>query len=381
MWTVRARTADLRLVEQVPFSQLSLVERYNQPDTCVLTGNTVAMAPLAVPGVGAVLFDGASQRVSGVVTDIQRFGNGTSQVTVTSDLVRLWDRICYPNPGLVFTAQDRDYDVRSGARETVAIGLVGANAGPSAVTARQVSRLRVPASAGRGGTVAVRARFDNLGQLVAKLAEASNLRVRVKHTAGTGAQGWLDLLFEDAPDLSAWARYGTPNSGGPGLLSEEWVFGVAAPTTTAAEIAAGGDGAARLLKEQVSAEQETTWGRRVEVLVDQRQTTDTTELAQAGVDALAEGTAATNVDVKVLNSPGVRIGEDVPVGAMVSASLNGLQVKERVREVTTTVGVDSSRATVTVEPTFGTAESSGQTKIQRDLVKALRRISVIERAK
>lgn len=381
MWTVRARTVDLRMVEPVPFSSLSLVERYNQPDTCVLTGHSSDLAALAVPGAGAVLFDGSTQRVSGVVTDIQRFGNGTTQVTLTSDLVRLWDRICYPNPALRFFEQDRDYDVRTGAREAVALGLITANAGPTALAARQVSRLRLPASQARGGTVTVRARFDNLGQLVAKLAEASNLRVRVKHTAGTGAQGWLDLLFEDAPDLSAWARYGTPNSGGPGLLSREWQFGITAPTVTTAEVAAGGDGAARLLEEQTSVTTEQTWGRRVEQLVDQRQTTDFNEIGQAGSDALTEGMPAVAVDVKVLNSPGVRIGEDVPVGALVQASLDGLVVKERIREVTTTVAVDSNQATVTVEPVFGTVETAGQTRIQRELVKALRRISVIERAK
>src|SRR5215210_1800517 len=110
MWTVRARNLDLTMSDHVPFSQLTLVERFNQPDTCVIVGASRHLAVLAVPGMGAVLFDGPTQRVSGVVTDIARRGDGTSQVTLTSDLVRLWDRTCYPNPALMFHEQNRDYD-------------------------------------------------------------------------------------------------------------------------------------------------------------------------------------------------------------------------------------------------------------------------------
>jgi hypothetical protein len=379
MWTVRARNADLTVAEPVAFSSLSLVERYNQPDTCVLQGRSRDLAALATPGMGALLFDGSTQRVSMLVTDIQRRGDGTTQITLTSDLVRLWDRICYPNPAQAFISQTRDYDVRTGARETVALAYINANAGPGALTARQVPRLRVPGTLGRGGSTSNRARFDNLGQLVASLMEPAGLRLRVVHTSNGPGPGYLDVVFDTAPDISAWARYGTPNSGGPGLLSKDWSFGLTAPTLTTAEVAAGGTGAARLLEEQAFTTQEAMWGRRVEGLVDQRQTTDSTEINQAGYDALMEGMTGTAVDVKVLNSAGLTLGVDVPLGALVSASLDGLVVKERIREVSTTVAAEGGGATVTVEPLFGSTDTTGQTKWQRELVKALRRISVIER--
>jgi hypothetical protein len=287
------------------------------------------------------------------LTDIQRRGDGTTQITLTSDLVRLWDRICYPNPAQAFISQTRDYDVRTGARETVALAYINANAGPGALTARQVPRLRVPGTLGRGGSTSNRARFDNLGQLVASLMEPAGLRLRVVHTS---------------------------NGPGPGyLLSKDWSFGLTAPTLTTAEVAAGGTGAARLLEEQAFTTQEAMWGRRVEGLVDQRQTTDSTEIGQAGYDALMEGMTGTAVDVKVLNSAGLTLGVDVPLGALVSASLDGLVVKERIREVSTTVAAEGGGATVTVEPLFGSTDTTGQTKWQRELAKALRRISVIER--
>jgi hypothetical protein len=95
---------------------------------------------------------------------------------------------------------------------------------------------------------------------------------------------------------------------------------------------------------------------------------------------MVEGMAPTTVTVKILDSRGAQIGTDVPVGSMVAATLDGLVVKERVREVTTTVSVQSGQATVQVEPALGSIETAGQTQWQRQLTKVLRRLSVIERA-
>jgi hypothetical protein len=253
VWTVRARTLDLRLVDPVRFTQLSVVERYNQPDTAVLQGTVHDLAPVLVPGMGAVFYDGPAYRTSGVVTGVERHGDGTAQVTLTGDLVRLYDRVCYPDPANTFWEQTRDHDVRTGPAETVLLGFINANAGPAAIVDRQVSRLRLPGSLGRGPAATVSARLDELGPLVARLAERANLRVRVVHTSPTiGNQGWVDVVVDAAPDLSVWARYGTPTSGGPGLLSPDWEYGIGAPTATRIEVAAGGLGVARIFEEQGS---------------------------------------------------------------------------------------------------------------------------------
>jgi hypothetical protein len=381
VWTVRARTLDLRLTDHIRFTQLSLVERYNQPDTAVLQGTIADLAPLLAPGMGAVLYDGPTLRTSGVVTDLERHGDGTAQVTLAGDLIHLWDRIAYPNPAQAFGSQTTDYDVRTGARETLLLAYVNANAGPGALAARQVPRIRMPGNQARGGTVTVRARFDKLGELAATLAEAAGLRLRVLYSpAMTIGQGWLDVRVEDAPDLTAWARYGTPTSGGPGLLAPDWQYSLSVPTVTRAEVAAGGLGAARILREEDDADAEALWGRRIEALVDQRQTTDAAEIAQAGQDAVTEGVGQTSVQVNLLDARGVEVGSTVPVGARVTATLDGLVVRERVREVTTTVAVQSGAATVTVEPVFGTSDTATKSANQMQLAKALRRISVLERA-
>jgi hypothetical protein len=145
-------------------------------------------------------------------------------------------------------------------------------------------------------------------------------------------------------------------------------------------VAAGGEGTARIFEEQAFVTSEDMWGRRIERVVDQRQTTDDAEINRAGYDALMEGDAATSVQVKLLDARGVEVGSTVPVGARVTATLDGLVVKERVREVTTTVAVQSGAATVTVEPVFGTSDTATKSANQVQLAKALRRISVLERA-
>lgn len=380
MWTVRARTLDLRLVDHVRFTGLSLVERYNQPDTAVLQGTIGDLGPLLAPGMGAVLHDGPTQRASMVVTDLERHGDGTAQVTLAGDLIRLWDRVCYPDPANAFFAQTRDHDVRTGPAETVLLAFVNANAGLGARTDRQITRMRMPADQVRGPATTISARLDELGPLIARLAESAALRACIVHTPAAALSGWLDLRLEDCPDLSAWARYGTPSSGGPGLLAPDWQYTFSAPTITRAEVAAGGEGTARVFEEQAFPTSEGTWGRRIERVVDQRQTTNADEIGQAGYDALVEGDAATSVQVKLLDSRGVEVGGTVPVGARVAANLDGLVVKERVREVTTTVAVQPGGATVTVEPVFGTSDTATKSATARQLAKALRRISVLERA-
>jgi hypothetical protein len=380
VWTVRARTLDLRLTDHIRFTQLSLVERYNQPDTAVLQGTLPDLAPLLAPGMGAVLYDGPTQRASMVVTDLERHGDGTAQATLAGDLIRLWDRICFPDPANQFYAQTKANDVRTGPAETVLLGFVNANAGPAAITARQVTRLRLPGNQARGPATTVSARMDELGPLITRLAESAALRARIVHSPSVSTSGWLDLTLTDSPDLTAWARYGTPSSGGPGLLAPDWQYALTVPTVTRAEVAAGGEGVSRLFEEQAFVTDEQAWGRRIERVVDQRQTTDPDEINQAGYDALIEGMGQTSVQVKLLDSRGVEVGSTVPVGARVTATLDGLVVKERVREVTTTVAVQSGAATVTVEPVFGTSDTATKTFTQRQLAKALRRISVLERA-
>ncbi|MGN6245106.1 MAG: Gp37-like protein [Motilibacteraceae bacterium] len=371
-WTLRGRTATLGRGDIVRDWSATLVERWNLPDTLQVTGRTDNLRSLFALDGGVTLADESGVRFSGQLSSLQRKGDRTCTLTFESDLIRLWERIVYPTPTNAITAQTVDVgDVQTGAAETVLLHYISANAGPSALTARKVTGLTVPASSARGGTVTVTARFDNLGRLVADIGAAAGLDVEVVQSGTT-----LATTVTAAPDLSATARYGVPGFGGPGLLGEDWSYTLTKPDVTRAEVGGGGEGTARVFRERPDTTAETTWGRRVEAFIDQRQTTDTAELDKAGDDALAEGSQPVSISAPILDSPGLRLGVDVPLGALVTLDLDDERVVDRLRQLTTRIAVDSGSPTVSVEGVVGTADA-GLTRSQKEFLamrKTLRKV-------
>jgi hypothetical protein len=106
MWTARVRTNALALTDPFDFTDLTLIERYNKPDTLTISGDLSDIAPVVHPGWGVVLTDDdGKQRFSGWATPITRNGDGTGSVSFIGDLTLLWDRICWPTPANAWTAQ------------------------------------------------------------------------------------------------------------------------------------------------------------------------------------------------------------------------------------------------------------------------------------
>ena len=366
-WTLRARSS--ALAGGVIFQDWTgtLVERYNTPGTLQVEGNLEHLRDLLTPGGGCTLEDDNGVRFSGPLTEYTKRGDGTCTATFASDLIWLWDRDLYPTPAAVWGSQAADYDTRTGAAETVLLAFVNANAGPGALTARRVTGLTLPTTLGRGGTVKITGRFDNLGQLVHDIAEAATLRVAVLQD-GTD----LALTIDEPPDLSATARYGTAETGGPGVLSEDWEFTVRRPTATRALVAGGGEGAARILREKGDAAAESLWGARVESFVDQRNTSDTGELDKAGDDALSDGSAPVEIRATLPDVPDLRLVTDVPLGSLVGLDLDGEFVTDRLRQVTTEIDAAGGSATGVVG-----SSDAGMTRDQKrflDVRKSLRKV-------
>lgn len=335
-WTLRARAADYS--GGTVFQDWSgvLIERHNQPDTLQVSGSLSALRDMQLPGMSVTLEDGTGVRFSGPMTEFTKHGDGTGTATFASDLLWLWGRVCYPVPTSAWSAQGgSSYDTRTGPAETVALAFIDANAGPGALVDRRVPGLVVPTSGGLGGSINVTARFDNLGQLVSDIAEAANLRLRVIQN-GTS----LDVQVTAVEDLSAWARFGTTDEGGPGQLAEDWEYTVKLPEVTHALVAGQGELTARVTRERTDPAAATLWGQRVEVFVDQNNTTDTAELDAAGDKELLDGATPLSIRATVPDVDGLRLGSDVPIGSTVTLDLDGDLVTERLRQVTTTIGPD-----------------------------------------
>ncbi len=323
----------------------TLVEQYNAPDVLTVTGPLDVLAPLAVQGSGVRLesdeatdvyllsrLNPASSTSDGVYSE-------EYTLVYTSMTSWLWARITYPDPSKAWGSQttQTNYVRPSGNVESTILDLINKNLGPGALSPRRLAGLSIPASGNRGGTRGFTfPRFDPLGEDIAQVAEGAGLRVRIVDDGSGG----LTVQIDEAADLSTTASYGTPLAGGRGWVAADWSIDMSVPDLTVALVAGSGQGTARTMLEVPDATGAlTTYGRR-EGFVDQRQTSDTTELTNAGTDALTSGLKPVSINVTIPDLPGLRLGTDVPLGSVVGLNLAGIRVTERLRTVTTTWAVD-----------------------------------------
>jgi hypothetical protein len=376
VWTIQPRNANLvRDSDPVRFwSSLTVVERHNvtgaASGTWQVQALNVGLPGLLTPGAGVIITDGDTLVMSGPVTSIQR-GPTTSTVSGVSDMDVLTGRILYPDPSKPITAQPAAYDNRSGPAETVLLAYVNANAGPGALTSRRVRGLRVPASQGRGKNVSIKGRLGGLGELVADVSESGSLHVDVLH--GEDTSPYLGLTVRPVRDLTANIRFGSSSDFTAGLVGEDWSYTLSRPTVTDAIVAGGGQGVNRLFAEKVDAAAESLWGMKVEQLVDQRQTSDTGELSDAGVDALSDGSNPVAVSFTVTGTADIQYRKDWRVGDKVGVTIDGLDLSNVVREVTTTVQAQQGSASQKVSAVVGSRDSSNwTTKTNADVARMLK---------
>jgi hypothetical protein len=387
-WTPRVRLADLTLADPILFEDLILIERYGQPDALSITGHIDDLRSAFQPGSGIVLVDdNGVQRFSGVAPQfpkvfVERRGDHTATINYDADLVHLWERTCYPTPANAWTAQTTGYDVQTAVHETRILGYISRNAGPDAYHSgtfdRRVPNLTVPASEGRGTSAKTSARFQNLGQLVAELAEAANLRVTIRHDV---VEGELVVVVDTVPDLSAWARFGDASTGDLGLLGEDWRYAVGVPGATTVLSAAKGELENRALNVLTDNTRKTAWGRHIELFLDQRGTDDAGEISAGMATAMAENAPTVEASAPIAAGD-LEFGPGegaITLGAKVAVNLDGEVVVDRVRQVSTTVSVTAGEPTVKVEPLFGTPDAALPIS-EKALRRLLQRMRNVERS-
>lgn len=382
-WSIQPRSATLsRDFDPARFwSELIVVERHNvtgaAAGTWQVTGRNEGLAGLFDAGNGCILSRGGERIMSGPVTSIKR-GAKVSTISGISDTDELEGRILYPEPAKAITGQTRAYDNRSGPAETVLLAYIQANAGPSAIASRRLRGLRVPASLGRGKTTTITGRLTSLDLLVADVAEGGNLHVVVLHDED-GDGPFRDVLVRPVRDRSADVRFGTLGAFTGGIVADDWSYELKRPTVTDAIVAGGGEGTARQFVQRTSSAAEALWGVKVERLIDQRQTTDSTELVQAGDDAISDGASPVAVSFTVVDSFDVQYRRDWLVGDIVAVSVDGISLTAPVREVTTTVTRTAGSPSERISAMVGSRDSSAWvTRTNADTARTLRRIARLE---
>lgn len=374
------------------WTRLELVERTNIPDTWVVQGPADVLASFQ-PGGGCILTRDDAQVTSGVVSSIRRSRrveevNGSAalveraEVGFTSHLLHLGGRIVYPTPTQALSTTPSTfpdaYDTQTGAIEDLILHYVSLAMGTPALATRELARLRLPTSLGRGGTTTVTGRVDNVGTLVQSLAEAGGLRVTVQHVEdATGA--WLDLGIAPVADVSSDVRFGDQDSTALGLVTT-YDYELSRPTTTKAIVGGSGDLADRVFTEHVDADAEALWNMSAETLVNQTQTAEAAEMERAALEALASGAQPAKVAFTVALGAALVPRVDFQVGDIVGYDLPGLGPdSDVVREMRTVVSAQSDQPTETVELVVGTPDAP-KSRSQKLTAQALRRVEIMERS-
>jgi endonuclease/exonuclease/phosphatase family metal-dependent hydrolase len=377
-WLARVRNFDLSLGAPLTFTRAELVENYCAPSVLTLTGRTSDLQDGAIIGTGVVMVDDqGGVRCSGPLVSFARRGNQTMTLTYRSDAIELAGRIVWPTPAGAWSqaGQASAYHVVTGPAETRLLTYLSANIGATARTERRLASLRQPASLGRGPSATTSARFDILGELMAPLAELASLHFGIRQ-AYDGQTPYREFYLDDAPDLSSWVRFGTPEAGGPYMLSDDWAYSGGLGSTTVLG-AAGGEGTDRILNAVTDTGMEALWGRRVEFFLDQRGSTDASEIAEGLAKSLADHAGASDVSVPLGSVPG--IGTTIPIGAIATAVLDGQPVTDRIRQITTVLSSDNNAAPTQVGAVLGSPDAGVASPTWRQMFSMLRRISELER--
>lgn len=319
-YTVLITDRDLNVVGDpiVCWISIDVTLRFNEPSSglFVAPGYSWIRGQLT-PGNRVVVIRDAAVLIAGPIEkwqyersdDGDNAGDGQLTVNFGDDLALVVARLTYPDPALAPSAQVTDNWTFTGNAETAMRNLADGNAGPSALTARQVPQLALGTVAGVGTSITATAeRMEPLGDVLRRIATAGGgLGFRTR-------QEGTQILFEvyQPADLSSQVVFGF-GAGNLKYVSYE----VTAPTATAAIIGGQGEGADRFLTERVNDGGQSSWGR-MEKLVNRPGNDPLADLQAAGDEALAEGAETARLPTSTADTPFQRYGVDYDLGAKVS---------------------------------------------------------------
>lgn len=338
----------------------------------------VPAAPLLnKPGMGIYLIRDDTEVVTGGwITAVDRKREDTTdQITFTGrdDNVWLHARLASPQPGASAPPYSAtEHDVRTGQCSTVLRQYVDYNAGPSAVSARRVSwggvgGLVLGTNPLVGTTITGRARWQNLLELLAELALAGgDIGFRVLHT-GTAMEF---QVFQPA-DKSSTVHF----SHELGNLAG-YQYATEIPAVDHVYVGGGGEGTARIIREKQDPFGVAAHGR-FEAFRDQRHTSDTGELDQAGQEHLDENAGKVTLSLTPLDTVQQAYRTHWDLGDKVTAFLDDEPVVERIREVKFTF--DESGHPEAIEPVLGTPGAGALLDLFTRLERQNRRITSLER--
>jgi len=278
------------------------------------------------------------------------------------------DRLAYQVPTSAAPSQGSDdYDNRTGTAETIIKQYVNLNAGPGALAARQVNTLVIETDLARGTSVKGSARMTNLLTLCQELASAGGLGFRVVFNASDQ----LEFQVYVPTDRSGSAKFGIELGN---LVSYE--FTQEASKSSCAIVGGGGDGTARVFREINDTTAQTAWSNRSETFIDQRDTTDTTELDQAGTQETVDNGPVNGLSIKTADTPNLQFNVSYFLGDLVS--IPKANVTDVLREVEINWTADDGPST---SSTVGTSSTTGTLQMLKKLAALDAKVAALEAKK
>ena len=254
--------------------------------------------------------------ISGAVEQVD--GGGSSRApwrkfALVDDWSVLTDEVqCWPNPTGTIAQQgdDEAYFTVTGPAETVLKSILAPN------VTRQGTVLTIPATAGLGATITGKVRFHTVFERLFPAITQAGLGVRVRQS------GTTRILEVYVPTVHT--RVLTQESGI--VVSGE--YSVSRPTITRVTALAGGEGAARVVRQKIDASLESAWGVRLPAARDARDVAaddpNLEALLLARMDeTLAEGASKASLKCELVESESFQYGVAFGLGDTLPIRLAG----------------------------------------------------------
>lgn len=228
-------------------------------------------------------------------------------------------RLCHPQPATASPPYSTSaYRVVTGPASTVMIDLVNVNAGPGALGPRQIPGLALAADPAAGAVITGRTRWHNLLIILRYIGLISGVGFRTR--------GLTFEVYQPA-DRSASVKF-SPELG----TLADFDYREEDPEANYVYVGGGGEGTARVVVERQDAASIVEYGRR-EVFRDRRDTTDSTELLQAGLEELVDKGARSGMSLSPIQTQGLRWPRDYDLGDIVTVVVDGVPIVDRVQEL------------------------------------------------
>jgi len=366
----------LQRLGRIPILGGSAVIRNNAVSTGVLDVN--GNSPLwrrfetdpryQLEGGHVAVYDGKTQIIAGKLKQYQETNSsGLKDIELHFEchLSYVHGMITVPSPDRALTSQTaRAYYRETGPAETVIKDAVRLHVSQNAPRAENRNPIIVELSEGRGETVTINSRFQNL------LEELQD----VSKNSGVVFFSYLDhetseIRFgvREPNDYTRSIRLREDN-GSLGDIS----YSLEAPTASRVLVAGQGEGTDRMLR-LVESDQ-TDWEVKTLIFQDRRDTEEADELIKAGEDTLADHVEKQSITIDTETLAGLKYGRDFIKGDLITVQLNSADrnSKTNISDTLQRVELNWNENGTTYKVSVGPVMEEPDGDKARELIKQLR---------